>query len=322
MPAEPPYKRQRGLEGVRKVREMRVAGKYARPTERMWLAVGIALIALVGGYRYFSGRSLGGEKADLLGKRGAIEVTVGAQWRPLRDKIEQVTVDEAGGFKGDFVDESARTLSFRDQPGLYLRLKVEDARSAEGIRSGARGSLRDAFTSCLLRTTNEPLARGDVDASAFPDQPWNLRQAYAATRILTDEWKREVSASDDSLRLRVFQQQYDKAILQEIPVAIDIVKRARFFLLVLDEDAPEAGRNEAGVTSPETLQLVPHEARVVVYDFKRQSVVVRLRRSAQGAFMPAGERPITDPEMRDSVQRQVNNCSLAQSVTSAISQAK
>ena len=318
MPAEPPKRRQIGLQGVHKAREMRVAGKYARPTERMWLGAGLAIIALVGGYRYFSSRSLGGEKSDLVGKRRAIDLTVGAEWKPLRDKVERLTMDEAGAFKGDLVDVSAMGLSFRDQPGIYLRLQLQDATSAAGIRLGAQGSLRDAFTSCLLRTTNAPLARGDVDASAFPEQPWNLRQAYSATRILTDEWKHEVDESDDSLRLRVFQQQYEKAVAQEIPLAIDILKRAHFFLLVLDEPSPDAARNDAGVTTPEALQLVPHDARVVVYDFKRDAGVVRLRRSAAGAFMPAGDRPIADPETRDAVQRQVNNCSLAEAVTVAI----
>ena len=46
--------------------------------------------------------------------------------------------------------------------------------------------------------------------------------------------------ADDDLRLRVFVEQYDKAIREEIPLAIDVVKRAQFFLLVLDEDVPEA----------------------------------------------------------------------------------
>lgn len=310
--------KKRGLQGVHKAREMRVAGKFARPTEKMWGAALLALIAVLGAYRYFSNKSLRDAKDDLLGKRKAIDVTVGAEWTPLHTKLEQITVDEAGDYKSDFVDPAAKTLSFRNTPGLYLRLKVGDARDGTSIRKASQDSLKDAFTSCLLRTSNEPLARGEPDAGAFPEQPWNLRQAYAATRILTDEWRQDVEDSSDSLRLRVFQQQYDKAVAEEIPLAIDIIKKARIFVLVLDEEESSAPRNDAGVITDETLQLVEHDARVVVYDLKKDALLVRLKRTASGTYMPAGDRPIADEETRDAVQRQVNNCALAQAIVYGI----
>jgi hypothetical protein len=306
--------KKRGLQGVHKAREMRVAGKFSRPTEKMWGAALLMLIAVLGAYRYFSNRSLSDAKDDLLGKRKAIEVTVGAEWTPLHTKLEQIAIDEAAVFKGDFVDPAAKSLSFRSTPGLYLRMKVDDAHDGASIRKAAQDSLKDGFTSCLLRTTNEPLARGDADAGAFPDQPWNLRQAYSATRILTDDWKREVEESSDSLRLRVFQQQYDKAVAEEIPLAIDIIKKARVFVLVLDEEESSAPRNDAGIITDETLQLVEHDARIIVYDLKKDALLARLKRTASGTYMPAGDRPIADEETRDAVQRQVNNCALAQAV--------
>lgn len=313
--------KKRGLQGVHKAREMRVSGKFSRPTEKMGGAALLVLIAVLGAYRYFSNRSLQDSKDDLLGKRKAIEVTVGVEWEPLHKKLEQISIDEASLFKGDFVDPAATNLSFRSTPGLYLRMKVEDARDAASIRKAAQDSLKDGFTSCLLRTTNEPLARGDADAGVFPEQPWNVRQAYSATRILTEGWKRDVDESSDSLRLRVFQQQYDKAVSEEIPLAIDIIKKARVFVLVLDEEESSAERNDAGVITDETLQLVEHDARVIVYDLKRDALLVRLKRTASGTFMPAGARPIADQETRDAVQRQVNNCTLAQSVLYAVSPA-
>ncbi len=315
MAAEPPQKkRQPGLPGVQKAREMRIEGRFARPTEKMWGAALLALIAVLVAYRYFSNRSLSEAKNDLLSKRNAVDATVGAEWTPLHTKLEQITMDEAAMFKGDMVDPSATTLSFRNTPGIYLRLKVDSAHDSAGIRKASQDSLKDAFTSCLLRTSNEALARGDSDAGVFPEQPWNLRQAYASTRILTDDWRHEVEESSDSLRLRVFQQQYDKAVAEEIPLAIDIIKKARIFVLVLDEDETSAPRNDAGETTSETLQLVEHDARVIIYDLKKDTEIVRLKRTASGTFMPAGERPITDDETRDAVQRQVNNCALAQAV--------
>ena len=210
----------------------------------------------------------------------------------------------------------ARTLAFRSQPGLYLRMRVADATSAESVRKVAVDAKRDAFAACLLREPNERGARGDADGGAFAEQPWNLGQAYAATRILTDDWVDAVKDADDDLRLRVFVEQYDKAIREEIPLAIDVVKRAQFFLLVLDEDVPEAAAfTDGGPLSEEALQMVEHPARVFLFDLKRQQAhLARSAAPAEARFIQAGERQVTDDETRDAMQRQVNNCSLANMV--------
>ena len=136
-------------------------------------------------------------------------------------------------------------------------------------------------------------------------------QAYQATRILTPEWVDEVKNATDDLRLRVFEQQYEKATATEIPQAIDLVKRAQFFLLVLDEDTPAAlPLADGGEVTSEVLQLVPHDARVRILSLKTGAEVARLRRRAEGGVY--GEP--TDPEVRDAVRRQVNNCALAMHV--------
>jgi hypothetical protein len=120
------------------------------------------------------------------------------------------------------------------------------------------------------------------------------------------------------MRLRVWTAQYDKAVREEVPLAIDVVKRAQFFLLVLDEDDAAARPADGGPTTEESLQLVSHPARVHLFDLKRRAEIVRLRRSAEGMVIPAGERPITDPETLDAMHRQANNCALARSVEVAL----
>ena len=158
-----------------------------------------------------------------------------------------------------------------------------------------------------------------MDGGVFPDQPWNLRQAYASTRILTDAWVQEVRDAGDDLRLRVFEQQYEKAVQEEIPTAIDIIKKAQFYLLVLDEDTPEAvAAADGGALTSEALQLVPHEARVFVLNLKNGNELARYRLRAAGTALSAGDRMIEDPEIRDAVKRQVNNCSLATQLSAAI----
>lgn len=254
-----------------------------------------------------------------------MQATVGAEWAPLRDRLEKYVLAKSGDFEGEQVLPAAKSWNARTQPGLYLRLRVADVKTAESIRHAAADSARDAFTGCLLKTDNAALARGEADAAAFPDQPWNLRQAYASTRILAPEWVGEVKDAEDLLRLRVFEQQYDKAEREEIPRAIDIIKKAEFFLLVLDEPADDpiaaaaARSDDAGVdTAEEQIQLVAHWARVYVLDLQKDVELLRTRQHADGQFVFAGGRPVTDPETLDAMKRQVNNCALAQAVHGAI----
>jgi hypothetical protein len=53
-------------------------------------------------------------------------------------------------------------------------------------------------------------------------------------------------------------------------------------------------------------------------NLKNGNTLLRLRRSGEASFMFAGERAVTDPETRAAMQRQVNNCALAQQVQAAI----
>jgi hypothetical protein len=286
---------------------------------RAGLVAAGAVVAGLVAHTIVSSQELQADKRSLLAKRRAVEATLGAQWMPLRDRLEGVIADAARGFEGDFVAPEARSSPFRTEPGLYLRLLVTDGADAETIRRAAADAKKDAFAACLLREPNEAGRRGEIDGGAFAEQPWNLGQAYSATRILSDSWARDVEQADDDMRLRVFTEQYEKAVRDEIPLAIDLVTRARFFLLVLDEEVPEARAYlDGGRMTEQALQLAVHPARVVLLDLKTDKVLFRLRRSGGALLIPAGERPVTDEETRDAMQRQANNCSLAGQVNIAI----
>lgn len=313
-------KRELGLKAVHSARAERKTSKYGRITGPVWLAAGGAVVVTLVASWLLSDRSLSTEKDEILAQQRAAVSTVGAEWAPLRDKLEKITLDAAAHFDGDKVDLEQAKIDFRSSPGLYLRLRVAEATSAEALRKNAKDSVKDAFTGCLLREPNAALARGDADAGVGPDQPWNLRQAYAATRVLTDDWAREVKESADKDRLRVFRQQYDKAKRDEIPLAIDIIKRAQFFLLVLDEDVPEARElsGDAGTITQEALQQLPHPARVHIVNLKTGQEIARLRKTAEADFQFVGEQAVRDPEIRAAMKRQVNNCALAQAVWSSL----
>lgn len=313
-------KKQIGLKAITSARAERERSKTGKITGSVWLAAGGAVVlTLIASYAV-SDRSIAKAKDELLAQQRAAVATVGKEWYPVRDRLEKLTLEAAGPYKGDLVDPEARRWDFRGQPGLYLRLRVEDAKDVKTLREKAKESLRDGFTGCLLREPNPALARGESDAGYGPDQPWNLRQAYASTRVLTDEWVADVKESSDALRLRVFEQQYEKAKASEIPLAIDILKRAQFYLLVLDEDVPEAKdyAGDAGTITEEALQQVGHPARVHIVDLKTGVELVRLRKTSEASFVFAGERAVADPEVRAAMRRQVNNCALAQDVRSSI----
>ncbi len=277
------------------------------------------LVAIVVAYRFVEARQLGGAKEALLAKERAVRTTVGGAWFPVRDEVEQLVTRAAASTQPDFVDPALARWEFRSLPGLYLRLRVAEAKDVAALRHAAAYSQRDGFVGCFLREPNPAAARGDADAGAFAEQPWNWQKAYDATRILTDEWAQEVTASDDPLRLRVFEEQYDKAMKTEIPAAIDLVKRAQFLLFILDEDSPDIHPAEAGVPLTEAdLQLAPHFARIHMVDLRSHTEVLRVRRSADASFVFAGENPVKDPETLDAMKRQVQNCALAKEVDRAI----
>ena len=313
-------KRELGLKAVHSARAERSKSKYGKIPGSAWLVAGGAVVVTLILAYLLSDRTLSAEKDEILSQQRAAVATVGAEWFPLRDKLEKITLDAAARFDGDKVDLEAAKMDFRSSPGLYLRLRVDEARNTESLRTHAKDSVKDAFTGCLLREPNVALARGDSDAGVGPDQPWNLRQAYTSTRILTDDWTKEVKASEDKNRLRVFQQQYDKAKRDEIPLAIDIIKRAQFFLLVLDEDVPEARElsGDAGTITEEALQQVPHPARILIVNLRTGAEIARLRKTADADFQFVGGRPVHDPETRAAMKRQVNNCALAQQVWSSL----
>jgi hypothetical protein len=304
-------KRRRGLPAIARAREERASGKSRWTTQAGLVAAAVVVAGLVA-HKLISERELSSVKQALLAKQRAVAATLGAEWYPLRDKIEAQVLHAAKAYEGDSVDAVARRGEFRTQPGLYLRMRVADAASAESIRQVAAEARKDAFAACLLREPNERGVRGEMDGGAFAEQPWNLGRAYAATRILTDGWVQAVKDADEDLRLRVFSEQYDKAVRDEVPLAIDVVKRARFFLLVLDEDVPEAAKlADSGRITEEALQLVAHPARVHLFELPGGREILRLLRSGEARVIPAGERAITDAETREAMQRQANNCALA-----------
>jgi hypothetical protein len=309
-----------GLKAIYDGREGRQpGGKYGRPSTALYLFGVAAILGSLVVYHYVSDYQLDAEKHDLLAQQRAMKTTIGAAWFPLRDEVESYVLEAAKAYKGDFVDSEAARWDFRSAPGIYLRMRVADAKDAASLRRAAAESQRDGFIGCFLREPNRGAALGDRDAGAFPEQPWNLGRAYKATRVLTDDWADQVKVADDKMQMRVVQEQYEKASTVDMRTAAEVVKQAKFFLLVLDEDSPDArAAADGGPIDEAALQLVPHASRVYVLDLRTKAELLRLKREGNASFVFAGERAMTDPETRNAMQRQVNNCSLADQVRAEI----
>lgn len=217
-------------------------------------------------------------------------------------------------------------------PGVYLRLRMSDAASPETIRKAATASLRDGFNACLAQVpytdpTAGPPCKASSDCSpgqicnetdhcGVPAQPMNLRVLYRGARVLGDDWSVALRSAGDDVKMRLLQREFDAAVKDDIPVAIDLITRAQSFLLVLDEPPEGAAANVA----EDAIQAEPHFARVMLWGLRAPSdrPLLRLRVEARGNLVMSGGAAAQDPAVVAAQQRQVNNCALAQHVLAAV----
>ncbi|NVL83698.1 hypothetical protein, partial [Escherichia coli] len=100
----------------------------------VWLVAGGAVVVTLILAWMLSDRTLSTEKEEILSQQRAAVSTVGAEWYPLRDKLETITLDAAARYEGDKIDFEAAKMDFRSAPGIYLRLRVDEAKDVESLR--------------------------------------------------------------------------------------------------------------------------------------------------------------------------------------------
>lgn len=328
--------RVRGLKAVQEHRESR--GKMRWPPAKYWGYAGIVLL-LMSIFHYKRTLSeLDRTRNQLLGKQRFVKTEVEPKWAPMRDKMEKWTQELAKGPVEDFTEkEELAKWGFRDKKGVYLRLRVEDAESADAIRKAAKDSLRDGFTACLALVPNpDPLSgheckrssdcgRGEhcneQDHCAKPAQPFNLRIAYRAFAVLSDDWVRQVQEGNE-MTVRALSGTFDDLVKDDMPMATDLVREAQYFVVLIDEKAadepppPPAGSTATYTNPNETRQALQHFARIGVWRLTDDKPMVRIRRETAGTLM--GNPGNVDPAVADARQRQANSCSLALAVRQAI----
>ena len=327
--------RARGLPSIQRAREDRSAGRTRWPAAKYWGYGGVLLVLCL----IFQWKSSQGEletnRQKLMASQRAMAVELGPRWLPLRDKVERWTTELSQAAGPEVVDLDNK-WDFREKSGIYLRLRVEEAGNADAIRAGAKDSLRDGFTSCLMRLPNpDPLGGpackrtrecgqnqfcNERDHCTPAAQPFNLRVAYRTMHVLTDAWIHDVQDVSSELGLRMLTASFDDTLHDDVPLAMNLLQRAQYFLLVLDEPVPGAApvpsSADGGTSAREAVQAVPHFARIGVWRLADDKLLLRVRREANGQLL--GSLPQADAEVIDARQRQANNCALALSVRQAM----
>jgi len=329
----------RGLLAIEEARAKRKEGRLPAIPTRVWLWSLTVLVAWAIFYWRKTQGEIESQKAALFARQRGVVTELGARFDPFRQRIEDWTVGAAGHYAGDMAAAELKTWDFTTLPGIYLRLRLSDAASVETMRKAAASSLRDGFTACLFREPNADPSSGppckashdcapgtfcnEVDHCLPPAQPYNMRTAYHGTRVLGEEWTVGLRTASDDMKMRLLEREFDSAVKDDIPLVIDLMTRAQFYLLVLDED-PSGGIVAAslppGKPPLEAIQAKPHTARVFLFGLKAgmDKPLLAVRREVAGQFIATGENAPTDPDILESQQRQVNSCQLALQVRQVI----
>jgi hypothetical protein len=314
----------------------------------MWTFLVLSIFGIL--YWKFAQGELASLKGGVMAKQRAVLQAIGPEILPFRDRIEDWVIETARTEQPDFVAPAIDLEAIRKGPGVYFRLRRSAATSVRDLRAAANRSLRDGFTSCLFVQREVVTGRechlssqcepgelcNDFMVCARPSQPFNLRLAYRAIRVLEPEWADELHRVTSDLSVRAFEVDLDSVTRYDVPIAVQVVAEARYFTLVLDDEAIEGlGRQrqspsgdagaegeELSETEEERLHRTPHRATVAIWDLRSGDLLARVRAMASGSFVSVGQdRPVAE-RVRAAQQRQVNSCALALAVKESIVEGK
>ncbi len=332
---EAPSETKRGLSAVLTAREER--NKIKRPAWRGVAFFGVTLTVAMIAYFKWESSANQSFRAEILSKQRAVEQTLGAKWYPVRDDVEAWTLELAKSPVDDFVaKEELKGFRFQELPGLYLRVGADQAKDQPTLREAVSGSFKDGFTACLMRTPAESDTAGkfctisrecasgeicnDLQHCAKPSSPFNLRLAYRALFVLEPAWVRDVEQADSELVLRGFNLSLDDANYTEFPIAAEILTKAKFFLVVVDDRPAEHATPATGEEpSPADVDFAAGKAypsRIGLFRLEDKKPLLKITRTP--SFDLKGGAPVTDVKVLASRNRQAQSCALALEVRKMI----
>jgi hypothetical protein len=340
-----PQDRERGLAVLSEARQTRrralVFGKVRVREEAtlFWLFTFAGLIIFGFAYYAYAQAKLAERKGEVLAKRQAAAAVFGADGFALRDKLESWVMGFAADAVVDRVAAEASVADIARGPGIYLRVRQKDALDVSSLRKAAARSLRDGFSSCLFIGSRGDPKQGTACTStsqcgpgelcngwavcAPPSQPYNLQPLYGALRVLEPGWVSQLGAASDDLQVRAIELDLDDAAKHELVAAAELVRRSKYFTIVLDElpasGEPLPDEGAAGESADERLQATEHFVRVGIWDIASNQQIAALRLQASGRLVPLGRAApggVTVATQR-AQQRQANNCAVAIEVREA-----
>jgi hypothetical protein len=306
----------------------------------MWTLLGLSVFVIL--YWKFAQGELASLKGAVMAKQRAVAQTLGPRIVPFCEQIEKWILELRNADGEDFVAPEANMAEIANGPGVYLRLRRQVAGDVPSIRTAASRSLRDGFTSCLFvreeSATGAPCKNSsecesgqlcnDWTVCARPSQPFNMRLAYRALKVLEPEWTDALHQASTDLAVRAFELDLESVVKKDVPIAAEVLARARFVTVVLDDEAasnltgptPTGSGGSTGLaeTEEERLHRVPHKARVGIWDIAAGRLLVRVAALAAGGFVPVGGQAPVAPEIKAAQERQVNSCALALHVREAV----
>ncbi len=246
-----------------------------RRSQIPWKWVGLVFtfvtVALVW-YFVRSDRQLRAERSRILRTLSGMKGSVQTEYGKLREQVEGWTSSAATKpYAGDLVDRDARALNWRERPALYLRLRVEDAKTLAAVHTNAKAVAIDSIASCLLR--------------ARAGGPWPYGEVVTRMEMLGVDFINDVSTTTNDLRMRNLSFALDYYEKNDFPTVRDATKQAEFFVLALDEDPTPMPTTSAAfgatATPSQRIASVTHPIQLHVWKLLEGREILRVRRTPE-----------------------------------------
>jgi hypothetical protein len=212
----------------------------------------LSLATVMGGYAWKEKRKADALRAAILQVHDGQLGEARDAYMALRGKIEALVLDAAQKPLAPYVDPRLHIPGLRAGNGLYLRLRVNDAKTKAGIAKGAKVMDSDLIATCMGLS------------------PASVRGLYEKGEFLTPEWAKETAQLRDVMHLRVQDEMLSRHIKADLPSVLGLV-RADWLMLVLQE-----GPNR---------KVAPVD--VFLWDLKRSEPLLRARVQAEGVLLTA-----------------------------------
>jgi hypothetical protein len=314
----------------------------AIPPKLFLAGLAILVVGFVFYYRHQASR-LDEQRAALMAKQRAVALTLGPRLLPMQKDVEKGLAALSTPHPKDELAPGVDFGKLLGQPGLYLRMRTAEAKDPKKIKAAAQRQVRDGFTSCFIRDLRAPsplegpackeskdcqpgLLCTEYSVCQRPSSPFNMRLLYRALGVLSEEWVNEVKNASTDLALIAYERGLDSVTQTDIPVAIDVYQRAKYFVLVLDDD-PAAGLPKiipnTDETPEERIERVAHTAHVGIWALPGGRQLARLDAEASGQLRDVGPRKGLDDEASAAGRtRQANSCGLALEVLGKLAPAE